>query len=246
MCKRKGPACNKASKADHLMEPIVERLQQLQQELPQEVRLIAVSKTHPPETVLKAYEAGHRDFGENKVQELCSKAEALPEDIRWHLIGHLQRNKVKHIAPFVNLIHSVDSLRLLNEINKRAAQNDRVIDCLVQVKLTDEETKFGFTFEQARTILHPDRTKEEFDNIRLCGLMGMATHTDNEEQIRNEFRRIRNLFDEMKTTHCRNRPYFKELSIGMTHDYPLAIQEGTTMVRIGSAIFGKRNYAQHA
>ena len=205
-----------------------------------QARLIAVSKTKPNEDLLTAYEAGQRAFGENKVQELSRKAEELPKDIEWHFIGHLQRNKVKYIAPFVNLIHGVDSLRLLVEINKQALKNERVIDCLLQVFIADEETKFGLSAEELKELVSSEEFKA-LENIKVVGLMGMATNTDNQEQIRSEFAGLKSLFEELKQQEIGNLE-MKELSMGMTGDYQIACEEGSTMVRIGSAIFGARNY----
>lgn len=205
-----------------------------------QARLIAVSKTKPNEDLLAAYEAGQRAFGENKVQELSRKSEELPKDIEWHMIGHLQRNKVKYLAPFVSLIHGVDSLRLLKEIDKQAEKNDRVIKCLLQIFIADEETKFGLSPVELKELIG----SEEFKNlkhIQVVGLMGMATNTDDREQIRSEFRGLKSLFEELKTQEAENL-VMKELSMGMTSDYPIACEEGSTMVRIGSAIFGSRNY----
>lgn len=205
-----------------------------------QARLIAVSKTKPNEDLLTAYEAGQRAFGENKVQELSRKAEELPKDIEWHFIGHLQRNKVKYIAPFVSLIHGVDSLRLLVEINKQALKNGRVIDCLLQVFIADEETKFGLSAEELKELVSSEEFKA-LENIKVVGLMGMATNTDNQEQIRSEFAGLKSLFEELKQQELGNLE-MKELSMGMTGDYQIACEEGSTMVRIGSAIFGARNY----
>lgn len=205
-----------------------------------QARLIAVSKTKPNEDLLKAYEAGQRAFGENKVQELSRKAEELPKDIEWHMIGHLQRNKVKYIAPFVSLIHGVDSLRLLAEINKQAAKNDRTIDCLLQVYIADEETKFGLSADELKELIATEEFKA-LTNIKVVGLMGMATNTEDKAQIRSEFKSLKTLFDALKTKSSANFE-MKEISMGMTGDYQIACEEGSTMVRIGSAIFGARNY----
>ncbi len=203
-------------------------------------RLIAVSKTKPNEDLLAAYEAGQRAFGENKVQELARKSEELPKDIEWHMIGHLQRNKVKYLAPFVHLIHGVDSLRLLKEINKQAAKHDRTINCLLQIFIADEETKFGLSKEEAQELLSSEEFKE-LNHIKILGLMGMATNTDDKDQIRQEFRSLKNLFEELKSFNSSNVE-LKDISMGMTGDYQIACEEGSTMVRIGSAIFGARNY----
>lgn len=204
-------------------------------------RLIAVSKTKPKEDLLQAYEAGQRDFGENKVQELVDKAENLPKDIKWHMIGHLQRNKVKYIAPFVSIIHSVDSPRLATEINKQAAKNGRTIDCLLQVHIADEATKFGFDEEELKDFLNSDAFAQ-MNNIRITGLMGMATNTSDMEQVRQEFRGLKTLATNLGTEINSEKVQINELSMGMTSDYVIACEEGSTMVRIGSAIFGARNY----
>jgi len=204
-------------------------------------RLIAVSKTKPETDLLQAYDAGQRDFGENKVQELAEKAESLPKDIRWHMIGHLQRNKVKYLAVFVHLIHSVDSERLLKEINKQALKNDRVIDCLLQIYIAQEETKFGFSETELLDFLN----SEDFatlKNVRIVGLMGMATNTTDENQIRTEFKNLNAIAEKVKEKVKRENLNLSELSMGMTSDYQIAVEEGSTMVRIGSAIFGARNY----
>ncbi len=218
---------------------IAEKILSLKQTLPASVQLIAVSKTKPNEDLIQAYQAGQRVFGENKVQEMADKHESLPKDIQWHLIGHLQTNKVKYIAPFVTLIHAVDSLKLLKEIDKEARKNDRVIDCLLQFFIASEETKFGLSFEEATEILE---SKEfiEMENVRIVGLMGMASFVDDEEQIRDEFRTLYNYFQVIKSHHFKFNADFKELSMGMSGDYAIAIEEGSTMVRIGSSIFGGR------
>ncbi len=204
----------------------------LKNSLPPTVTLIAVSKTMPDEAIIEAYETGHRDFGENYVQELVDKYEHLPKDIKWHFIGHLQSNKVKFIAPFVFLIHGVDSFSLLKEINKQALKNNRVIDCLLQIYIAKEETKFGFSFEEADAILKSDELKQ-LKNIAIKGLMAMASNTNDEEQIRKEFQ----LVNKFKIQNLS----LKILSIGMSNDYKLAIEQGSTMIRIGSTIFGSRN-----
>lgn len=204
--------------------------------------LIAVSKTQPIEKIQEAYEAGQRIFGENKVQEMTAKYESsLPKDIQWHMIGHMQRNKVKFIAPFVNLIHSVDSLRLLEEINKQGEKFGRVIPCLAQIYIAHEETKFGFDETE---FLHCLRSEEflKMKFVRIDGLMGMATFTDNQQQVRSEFKRLKVFFDTLKTMELPTHASMKELSMGMSGDYKIAMEEGSTMVRIGTAIFGGRNY----
>lgn len=204
------------------------------------VKLVAVSKNHPAESVSEAYNAGQRIFGENLVQEMVEKASQLPNDIEWHLIGHLQTNKVKYIAPFIKLIESVDSLKLLKEIDKQAAKNNRIIDCLLQIYIADEDTKFGLGYDELIELLR----SEEFascKNIRIIGLMGIATNTASEKQTQAEFNELKVLFDGIKASFFRKDDNFKEISMGMSADYKLAIAEGSTMVRIGSSIFGKRS-----
>lgn len=211
----------------------------LRKEINKDVKIIAVSKTKPAEMIMALYEAGHLDFGENRVQEMVTKHELLPDGIRWHLIGHLQTNKVKYIAPFVSVIQSVDSLKLLAEINKEARKNERVIDCLLQLHIATEETKFGLSMADAQEILHDPRLKE-MQNVRICGVMGMATFTDNESLIRKEFENLRLIFRALKEEFFADDPVFCEISMGMSGDYRLAIAEGSTIVRIGSLIFGAR------
>jgi pyridoxal phosphate enzyme (YggS family) len=203
----------------------------LQKHLADNVHLVAVSKTKSNELIIEAYGAGQRIFGENKVQELVEKEESLPKDIEWHMIGHLQTNKVKYIAPFVSLIHAVDSKKLIKEINKRAKQNNRVIPCLLQVHIAQEESKFGLDKDGVIEIL-----KTDFPNVSIVGLMGMATFTDNKNQVRKEFKYLKDSYDELKE----NQPNFSILSMGMSGDYSIAIEEGSNMVRIGSSIFGER------
>jgi PLP dependent protein len=205
-------------------------------------RLIAVSKTQTNEAILEAYAAGQRLFGENKVQELVAKQEVLPADIEWHLIGHLQTNKVKYIAPFVHTIQSVDSLKLLGEIDKQAAKQNRVINCLLQIYIAEEESKFGLTAEEAKEILQSEEYKA-MQHVRITGVMGIATNTYSQTQLRKEFRYLRKCFEELKKEFFQNNPDFKEISMGMSSDYQLAIEEGSTMIRVGSSIFGARNYA---
>lgn len=205
----------------------------------QGVKLVAVSKNHPAEAVMEAYEAGQRVFGENLVQEMVDKQAQLPANIEWHLIGHLQTNKVKYIAPFVKLIESVDSLKLLKEIDKQAAKHQRVIDCLLQIYIADEESKFGLGFDEAIELLRSEEF-EAMKNVRIIGLMGIATNTAQEKQTIAEFNELKVLFDGVKVSFFRKADYFKEISMGMSADYKLAIAEGSTMVRIGSNIFGKR------
>jgi len=220
---------------------VAEKLLQIKKQLPENVRLIAVSKTYPPEAIMKAYETGHRIFGENKVQELCEKHNQLPKDIEWHLIGHLQTNKVKYVASFVHLIHSVDSLKLLKEINKQALKNNRIIPCLIQLFIAKEETKFGLTREECLELLKSPELSD-LKNIRLVGLMGMASNTENQQQIENEFASLFEFFTMLKNTFHTNQVNFSELSMGMSSDYKLAINQGATLIRIGSTIFGSRNY----
>ncbi|MVN22469.1 YggS family pyridoxal phosphate-dependent enzyme [Mucilaginibacter arboris] len=203
------------------------------------VKLIAVSKTKPVEVLQEAYNAGQRVFGENNVQELVEKQEQLPKDIEWHLIGHLQTNKVKYIASFISLIHSVDSLKLLQEIDKQAAKNKRVIDCLLQIYIADEETKFGLGFDEAIELLR----SEEFTvlkNVRIVGVMGIATNTENQKQLKEEFYELHTFFNGLKTSFFRKEDSFKEISMGMSADYKIAIEQGSTMIRVGSLIFGQR------
>jgi len=202
-------------------------------------RLVAVSKTHPVEKIKEAYEAGQRIFGENKVQEMCSKQPLLPNDIEWHLIGHLQTNKVKLVAPFVSLMHSVDSFKLLEEINKQGKKNNRVISCLLQVYIASEETKFGLDEKELFELIQSDKIAS-LNSVKIVGLMGMATFTDNQEQVRKEFRSLKTLFDKIKRMKLSSNIEMKELSMGMSQDYEIAIEEGSTLVRIGTAIFGGR------
>ncbi len=218
---------------------VAENLKSIKRELPEDVCLVAVSKTKPNALIEEAYAAGHRDFGENKAQEMQAKAEDLPKDIQWHFIGHLQRNKVKYIAPSVHLIHSVDSLRLLKEINKRAKALDRTIDVLLQVYIAKEESKFGLDEEEIEQLLRSS-DYEEMHNIRVVGLMGMATNTSNKETVAREFKSLKTFFEQLKETHFKNSESFKSLSMGMSGDYKIALTEGSNMLRIGSSIFGAR------
>ncbi len=220
---------------------IESNLRQIKSALPPSVTLVAISKTHPAEVVMEAYNAGQRVFGENKVQEMVSKYEVMPKDIEWHLVGHLQTNKVKYIAPFVNLIHSVDSIKLLGVINSEAEKGERVIDCLLQVYIASEETKFGLSADEVDVILKSSEY-QQMKNIRVVGLMGMASFTDNTNIVRTEFHSLTTTFNRVKETYFNGIPSFKVLSMGMSGDYTLAIEEGSTMVRIGSSIFGARNY----
>jgi pyridoxal phosphate enzyme (YggS family) len=220
---------------------VAENLQVIKEKVPSNVTLVAVSKTKPDEAILEAYQAGHRDFGENKVQDLAAKQERLPADIRWHMIGHLQSNKVKYLAPFVHLLHGVDSLKLLGVINREAEKAGRVIDCLLQIRIALEETKFGLTEEELMLLVRSDAFRE-MKHIRIRGLMGMATYTENSKQIREEFNHLKRIFDRLKLAQFKNQDSFDQLSCGMSGDYQLAIEEGSNLVRIGSLIFGPRNY----
>lgn len=202
-------------------------------------KLLAVSKTHSPELILEAYQTGCKVFAENRVQELVQKYETLPKDIEWHLIGTLQSNKVKYIAEFVHLIHSIDKFSLLEEVNKQAKKCNRVIDCLLQIHIAEEETKFGFDFEEAYQLLQ-DSKFEALENICIKGVMGMATFTDNTTKIRNEFRSLKDFFEKIKNQINKKNVVMKEISMGMSSDYEIAIEEGSTYIRVGSAIFGKR------
>jgi len=203
-------------------------------------KLIAVSKTQPLEKILQAYQAGQRVFGENKAQEMLAKYEALPKDIEWHMIGHLQSNKVKYIAPFVSLIHSVDSVRLLEEINKQGQKINRIIPCLLQMYIANEDTKFGFSQEEVIELL--DNYPLSFHNVRVVGLMGMASFTNNQQQIRAEFRSLKVFFEKIRVKPLPPQVEMKELSMGMSGDYRIGMDEGSTLVRIGTSIFGERNY----
>lgn len=216
---------------------VKENILEIKKTIPRSVTLVAVSKTKPNELILEAYETGHRDFGENYVQELVDKREQLPKDIQWHFIGHLQSNKVKYIVPFVHLIHGVDSFKLLKEINKQAAKVNRVVNCLLQIHIAQEETKFGFDFNECETVLRSEELKQ-LNNIKLLGFMSMASNTDNREQVKKEFDSLRKFSDNMKE----NNSQLSVLSFGMSNDYELAIESGSTMVRIGSSIFGDRTY----
>lgn len=219
---------------------IKENLLKIKERIPEDVTLVAVSKTKPNDAILSAYNAGQKDFGENKVQELVEKAAALPKDIQWHMIGHLQRNKVKYIAPFVHLIHGVDSPRLLEEINKQGKKIDRIIPVLLQFHIAKEESKFGFDFEEVKELLSSEAFAK-YENIDVHGVMGMATFTDNEEQVADEFRALHNYFQVLKSHYFKFNNAFRIVSMGMSGDYNIAIAEGSNMIRVGSAIFGERN-----
>ncbi len=220
------------------MSDIYQNLQRIKESLPDHTTLVAVSKTKPASDILEAYDSGQRIFGENKIQEMAEKWQMLPKDIEWHMIGHVQTNKVKYMAPFVHLIHAVDSLKLLKEINKQAKKNDRIINCLLQIKIAEEESKFGLSKEDAIEIL-ADNELSALDHVKIVGLMGMASFTNDEKQINQEFENISLFFKELQPKY----PQLKELSIGMSGDYKIAIDHNSTMVRIGSSIFGARNYS---
>lgn len=220
------------------MPTIAQNIQEIEKQLQNRARLIAVTKTKPVEMLEETYQAGFRRFGENKVQEMTAKHDILPKDIEWHMIGHLQSNKVKYIAPYVSMIHSVDQFKLLKEINKEGRKNDRVINCLLQIFIAQEETKFGLSETEATEILESAELAS-LKNIKIVGLMGMASNTDNDEQVRNEFRHLKTLFESFKKYEKENVQML-ELSMGMSGDYPVAVEEGSTLVRVGSAIFGSR------
>ena len=223
------------------MTSINQNIKSIKNSIPESVTLVAVSKTKSNEDILEAYNVGHRVFGENKVQELTRKSEELPGDIEWHFIGHLQSNKVKYIAPFVSLLHGVDSLKLLKAINKEAVKNNRVINCLLQCKIAEEDTKFGFSRNEVLDILGSDEFLQ-LTHVSIRGIMGMATNTSDELQVRKEFQTLKSIFDDLKTQFFSEKQDFKIVSMGMSHDYQLAIDEGATMIRVGSSIFGERNY----
>ena len=223
------------------MSHIQEEIKRINAELPSTVRLVAVSKYHPVEALQEAYEAGQRIFGESKVQEMTQKYEVLPKDIEWHFIGHLQTNKIKYMAPYVSLIHGVDSYKLLVEINKQAIKAGRIIPCLLQIHIAQEETKFGFSTDECREMLQEGNLKS-LENIQISGVMGMATNTEEEEEIIKEFDTLACFFHEIKNIYFQDSPSFKEISMGMSDDYPLAIDKGSTLIRIGSKIFGERHY----
>jgi pyridoxal phosphate enzyme (YggS family) len=216
---------------------IKQNLQNIKSTLPNSVTLVAVSKTKPVSDLMEAYHAGQRVFGENKIQEMAEKHEQMPKDIIWHMIGHVQRNKVKYMAEFVSLIHGVDNTKLLKEINKQALKHKRTIDCLLQIKIAEEDSKFGMTAEEASTLLQ-SKEFSELKNVNVVGLMGMATFTDNMEQIENEFKYLNSFFNKLKAQNSK----LKTLSMGMSGDYKLAIECGSNMIRVGSSIFGARNY----
>lgn len=220
---------------------IANRLREVTDSLPQGVRLVAVSKFHPAEYVKEAYDAGQRVFGESREQELSRKVEMLPKDIEWHFIGHLQTNKVKYIAPYISMIEAVDSLKLLKEINKQAAKHDRVVKVLLELHIAAEETKYGLTLDACRALLEEGEWRS-MEHVQICGLMMMASNTDDTEQIAREFETAARFFDEVKAKYFADDDAFCERSWGMSHDYPIAIQHGATLVRVGTAIFGPRIY----
>lgn len=222
---------------------IRKNIREVMETLPENVRLIAVSKTKPAEYIEEAYAMGQRAFGENRPQEMAAKYQLLPKDIEWHMIGQLQEKNVKYIAPFVSLIHSVDSLKLLQKINREAVKNDRVIDCLLEFHIAEEETKSGLTIEEAKQILESEEYQQA-DHIRIVGVMGIATYTDDQRQIHKEFQEVKKIFETLRLDYFEGRESFKELSMGMSGDYKIAIEEGSTMVRIGSSIFGERIYTK--
>lgn len=219
---------------------IKENLERILNQIPEEVTLVAVSKTKPKENIMEAYQAGQRIFGENKIQEMAEKYESLPKDIQWHMIGHVQTNKVKYMASFVSLIHGVDRLKLLKEINKQASANNRTINCLLQIKIAEEDSKFGMSIQDAKHLLQ-SKDLEPLNHIHITGVMGMATFTEDQNQIKNEFDRLKSAFDALKTI-VNERCDLKTISMGMSGDYELAIQSGSNMIRVGSSIFGERNY----
>jgi len=218
---------------------IQDRIFKIKDTLPGHVRLVAVSKTKPVEIVMQAYEGGHRVFGENKAQDLIAKQALLPQDIQWHFIGHLQTNKVKYLVPFISMIESVDTLKLLREINKQATKIDRTIDCLLQFHIASEDTKFGLDMDEAVEILESE-DYAGMAHINICGVMGMATYTEDEQILREEFSRLRSYFEQLKERYFSDAPGFREISMGMSGDYAIAIEEGSTNVRVGTAIFGER------
>ncbi len=223
---------------------VKENLETVRKTIPSGVLLVAVSKTKPMEDLQEAYDAGQRVFGENHALEMRDKHEVLPKDIDWHFIGHLQTNKIKYIVQYVRLIHSIDTFNLLQAVNKEAVKHDRVVDCLLQFHIAEEETKFGLSMEEAEEILNFAEThgRASLQNVRICGVMGMATNTDNMTQVRKEFHHLKEIFDTLKAKYFADCEWFKEISMGMSHDYPIAIEEGSTMVRVGSKIFGERVY----
>ncbi len=222
---------------------ISENLKNFNNELPGNVTLVAVSKTKPVSDLMEAYKAGQRIFGENKIQEMEAKWQEMPKDVEWHMIGHVQRNKVKYMAPFVSLVHAVDSLKLLKEINKEAKKNDRIIECLLQIKIAEEDSKFGMEEADAVKLLSSEEAKK-LQNVKIVGLMGMATFTDNLKQVADEFQKLKEIYEQFRIQSRQlSGSEFRILSMGMSGDYKIAIKNGSNMVRVGSAIFGERNYS---
>jgi pyridoxal phosphate enzyme (YggS family) len=221
------------------MTSIELNIKNLREQIPPEVKLVAVSKTKPVSDILEAYNAGQRIFGENRVQELLKKKDSLPSDIEWHLIGHLQTNKVKYVIPFISMIQSVDTYKLLGVINNEALKTNRMVSCLLQLHIASEETKYGFSMQELEEMLN-DEVFKTFRNVRLCGVMGMATYTDDEAKVKSEFAYLADCFNKLRRSYFINDQHFNEISMGMSGDYPIAISEGSTMIRIGSLIFGER------
>jgi pyridoxal phosphate enzyme (YggS family) len=226
-----------------MISDIATQISEITKELPSNSRLIAVSKFHPEKAIIEAYDAGQRLFGENHVQEMTEKYEHLPKDIEWHFLGHLQSNKIKYIVPYVAMIHSIDSYKLLVEINKQAVKAGRIINCLLQLHIAKEITKFGFSFDECRSMLDAGEWRN-LSNIHLSGVMGMATNTNDTVQVALEFQSLKVFFNELKSKYFTSDNSFKEISMGMTHDYSIALQNGSTLVRIGTKIFGERDYSK--
>ena len=224
------------------MSFIAQNIENIKKQLPNHVRLVAVSKFNPAESIIEAYRVGQRIFGESQAQELVPKSQQLPPDIEWHFIGHLQTNKVKYIIPIVSLIHGVDSLKLMQEINKQALKNKRVINCLLHIRIAQEDTKHGLSFDEAEDLVQR-YFSNEFSAIKLCGIMGMATDTDNQQQVEKEFKQLAGYFSILKQRYFTDDPLFSEISMGMTHDFWVAVEEGANSVRLGTALFGEREYS---
>lgn len=223
------------------MTTVTSRLLSVRASLPEGVNLVAVSKYHPVEELMEAYDAGQRVFGESIVQELRLKQQQMPADVQWHFIGHLQTNKVKYIVPYISLIHSIDSYKLLCEVNRQAIKHNRVVDCLLQLHVALEETKFGFTFDECRAML-ADGEWRKLNGIRLCGVMCMASNTDDHERVRQDFHSVKAFFSEIKSNYFADASYFSCRSYGMSHDYPIAVSEEANLIRVGTTIFGARRY----
>jgi pyridoxal phosphate enzyme (YggS family) len=222
---------------------IIDNINKIKSTIPNDVLLIAVSKTKPIEDIMEAYNGGQRVFGENKAQEMRDKHEKLPKDIQWHFIGHLQENKVKYIVPYVTMIHSIDSLHLLGEVNKKAIQCDRVVDCLFEIDIAHEESKFGLSKEEVFSLLNSQEYKQ-MKNIRICGVMGIGSITDDKEKTKEEFKNLKEIFSKIKENFFQDKDFFKHISMGMSGDYDIAIKQGSTMIRVGSKIFGERDYSK--